>query len=160
MKLRSSSARASSSIAGAALALAAHSASDSSDQLDALFFKENQDLIDLLGVGVVVREMIVDLVVGQVALVLSGFEQGFQAVVDFLHQYHLASRPAARATVDASGKGGGGFEAGPHDISFGQLPKQFQGRRVIGGGLQLVLEFLFAGPPAALLQVRTQVPQR
>ena len=41
----------------------------------------------------------------------------------------------------------------PHDIaSVGQLPEQFQGRRVVAGGLQLVLEFLFDGPGAALLE--------
>ena len=33
-----------------------------------------------------------------------------------------------------------------HDSVFGlQLPEQFQGRRVVAGGLQLVLEFLFGG---------------
>ena len=61
------------------------------DQLDALIFQQDEELIDLFGVGVVVGQMVVDLTVGQVAFFLARFEQSLQAVVDLLHQTLLAS---------------------------------------------------------------------
>ena len=80
MKLRSSSARTSSSDRRPAAALALLGLR-LVDQLDALLFEQDQELIDLLGIGVVVGQMVVDLTVGQVALFLARFEQGLQAVV-------------------------------------------------------------------------------
>ena len=59
------------------------------DQLDTLGFEEHQQLIDFLGVGVVVRQVVVDLAVCEIAFLLARFEQGFQAiqaVVDLFHQ--------------------------------------------------------------------------
>src|SRR5581483_1330940 len=56
------------------------------DQLDPLFFQEDEELIELLGVDGVIGQVIVDLPVGQVALFLALLEQGFQAVIDLLHQ--------------------------------------------------------------------------
>ena len=61
------------------------------DQLDALLFEKDQDLIDLLGIGVVIRQMVVDLIVGQEALFLARLEQSFQAVIGLFHQTLLAS---------------------------------------------------------------------
>ena len=56
------------------------------DQLDALLFEHEDELIELFGVDGVVRQVIVDLGEGQVALFLALVEQGLQALVDLLHQ--------------------------------------------------------------------------
>ena len=45
------------------------------DQLDALLFEHQQELVELLGIDGVVGQVVVDLSEGQVALVLARFEQ-------------------------------------------------------------------------------------
>src|SRR5262249_4661914 len=56
------------------------------DQLDPLGLEQHEQLVDLLGVGVVIRQVVVDLAVCQIALLLALFEQGLQAVVELFHQ--------------------------------------------------------------------------
>src|SRR5262249_5738067 len=71
--------------------------------LDALLFEQDEDLIDLLRVGVVVRQVVVDLVVGQEAFFLARFEQSLQAVVDLVHQSLPRPQDRTPATEEASG---------------------------------------------------------
>src|SRR5262245_7092639 len=56
------------------------------DQLDALVLEQDQELIQFLGVDGVIRQIVVDLAVCQVAFLLALVEQSFQALVDLLHQ--------------------------------------------------------------------------
>jgi hypothetical protein len=57
------------------------------DQLDALFLQEHEQLIEFFGIDGVVRQVLVDLAVGQISLDLARIDERFQAVVDF--QFHL-----------------------------------------------------------------------
>ena len=56
------------------------------DQLLLILEEQGIELIELLGVDGVVRQVVVDLGEGQVAFFLALVEQGLQALVELLHQ--------------------------------------------------------------------------
>ena len=60
------------------------------DQVDALLFEEQQELIELFGIDGVVGEIFVDLAVGQIALFLARIDERLQALIQF--QFHQILR--------------------------------------------------------------------
>ena len=55
------------------------------DQIDALFFEGDQQVIELLGIDFFVGQIVVDLVVGQIALGLALGDQFLQILVRMVH---------------------------------------------------------------------------
>ena len=147
MKLRSSSPRASSS--GTARGLPSRSSGlRLLDQLDPLLFEQHQELVELFRVDGVVGKVIVDLARRSGSPFLARIEQGFQAFVNLLHQTP-SSRPSGQCDSGSTGQRWQRASARPHGFTVGQLPEQFQGRLVVAGGLQLVMEFLSGRAGAA-----------
>src|SRR4029077_17225372 len=65
------------------------------DQFDALLLQSLEQLVELIGVGGVVGQVLVDLREGQVALALAGLDERLEAVVPFqLHADLLACAAA------------------------------------------------------------------
>jgi len=96
-----------------------------------------------------------NLIVGQVAFFLAGFEQDFRPSSIFSIKPSSRHDPARLRQRKRRVKGGAGVSP-PHGFTVGQLPEQFQGRSWSPADCSWLWEFLSGRAGAALLKMFEQ----